>query len=68
MSMVSNILLLHINQQLVEIFGCNSNIPFAGLTVIFCGDCLQLPHIQSRPIYSDYNDEWQNLVHLWKNV
>ena len=19
-----------------------------------------------RPIYSDYNDEWQNLVYLWK--
>ena len=62
--MVSNILLLHINQRLVEIFGCNSNIPFAGLTVIFCGDFFQLPPIQS--IYSDYNDEWQNLVHLWK--
>ena len=64
--MVSNILLLHIDQRLVEIFGWNSNIPFAGLTVIFCGDFFQLLPIQARPIYSDYNDEWQNLVHLWK--
>ena len=64
--MVSNILLLHINQRLVEIFGCNSNIPFAGLTVIFCVDCFQLPTIQARPIYSDYNDERQNIVHLWR--
>ena len=67
-SMVSNILLLSLllstNQRLVEIFGCNSNIPFAGLTVIFCVDIFQLPPIQVRPIYSDYNDEWQNLVHI----
>ena len=54
-SMVSNILLLHINQRLVEIFGCNSNIDFTGLTVIFCGDFFQLPPIQARPICSDYN-------------
>ena len=47
-SMVSNILLLHINQRLVEIFGCNSNIPVAGLTVIFCGDFFQLPPTQFR--------------------
>ena len=33
--LVSNILLLRINQRLVEIFGYNSNIPFAGLTIIF---------------------------------
>ena len=65
--MVSNILLLvHINQRLVEIFGCNSNIPFSGLTVTFCGEFFKLPPIQARPIYSDYNDEWQNLVRLWK--
>ena len=63
-SMVSNILLLYINQRLVKIFGCNSNIPFADLTVVFCRDFFQLPPIQA--IYSDYNDEWQNLVHLWK--
>ena len=62
--MVSNILLLHINQRLVEIFWCNSNIPFACLTVIFYGDFFQLPPIQARPIYSDYNIEWQVLVQL----
>ena len=64
--MVSNILVLHINQRLVEIFGCNSNVPFAGLTLTFCEDFFQLPPIQARPLYSDFNDEWQNLVQLWK--
>ena len=61
--MVSNILLLYINQRLVEIFGCNS---FADLTVILCRYFFQLPPILAGPIYSNYNDEWQNIVHLWK--
>ena len=54
--MLSNILLLYINQRLVEIFGRNSTIPFAGLTVIFCEDIFQLPSFQARPIYTDHND------------
>ena len=43
-SMVSNLLLLHIHQRLVEIFGCNDD----------------------TPVYSEYNDLWQNLIHPWK--
>ena len=66
--MVSDILLLHINKRLVEIFGCNYNIPFAGLTVIFCGYFFQPPPIQERPIYSDCNDEWQSLVQFLEIV
>ena len=63
---ITQLLVEHIIQRLVEIFGCNSNIPFAGLAVMFSGDFLQLPPIHARPIYSDDNDEWQILVHLWK--
>ena len=62
--MVSNILLLHINQRLVEIFWCNSNIPFVGLTVIFCGDFFPASTYPGTAIYSDYNDDWQNLIHF----
>ena len=42
-SMVSNRLLLRIHQRLVEIFGCSPNIPFAGVSLILCGDFYQLP-------------------------
>ena len=55
--MVSNILLLHINQRLVEIFGCNSIIHFAGLTVIFC----ELTEVM-RPKGDDtFNDLFNNV-------
>ena len=42
-SMVSNRLLLRIHKRLVEIFGCSPNIPFAGVSLILCGDFYQLP-------------------------
>ncbi|XP_057310579.1 uncharacterized protein LOC130648544 [Hydractinia symbiolongicarpus] len=45
-SMVSNKLLLHIYQRLTEIFGCADDIPFAGISVIACGDFYQRPSIQ----------------------
>ena len=65
-SMVSNKLLHHIHQRLLEIFGSsNSDLPFAGRTVIVVGDFFQLPPVQSKPVYSLFNDEWQNLSHLW---
>ncbi|XP_057294661.1 uncharacterized protein LOC130623196 [Hydractinia symbiolongicarpus] len=65
-SMVSNKLLLHIHQRLTEIFGCSDDIPFAGISVIACGDLYQLPPIQARPIYTDYKDVLLNLSHCWK--
>ncbi|XP_057292675.1 uncharacterized protein LOC130621409 [Hydractinia symbiolongicarpus] len=65
-SIVSNKLLLHIHQWLTEIFGCTDDIPFAGISVIACGDFYQLPPIQVRPIYADYKDVLLNLSHCWK--
>ena len=40
-SMVSNLLPLHINQRLIEIFECPDNVPFAGVTIIACRDFYQ---------------------------
>ena len=57
-SMVSNLQLLYIHLRLVEIFGCSDNIPFAGITVVACGDLLQLPPVQQRAVYAEYPDVW----------
>ncbi|XP_057310102.1 uncharacterized protein LOC130648098 [Hydractinia symbiolongicarpus] len=65
--MVSNKLLLHIHQRLTEIFGCADDIPFAGISVIACGDFYQLPPIQARPVYAEYKDALLNLSHCWKH-
>ena len=51
---------------LVEIFSFSDNIAFAGITVVACGDLLQLPPVQQRAVYAEYHDVWQNLFHLWK--
>ena len=29
------------------------------------GNFLQLPPVQAKPVYAEYNDSWQNLVSLW---
>ena len=60
-------LLLCIHIRLLEIFGCPSDKPFAGLTVILIGDLLQMPPVKQRPIYALYNNAWQDAVHLWKH-
>ena len=65
-SMVSNKLLLFIHQRLVEIFGCNYDLPFAGVSIIVCGDFYQLPPIQQKPIYADFNDPILNIAHCWR--
>jgi len=54
---------LHIHQRLTEIFGCLESIPFAGISVIACGDFYQLPPIQARPVYDEYKDAMLNLSH-----
>ena len=53
-SMVSNKLLLYIHQRLTEIFGTTNNAPFAGISIIACGDFYQLPPIQAKPVYAEY--------------
>ena len=65
-SMVSNLLLLYINQRLIEIFGCPETVPFAGITVIACGDFYQLPPVQAKPIYANYKDPMLNISPLWR--
>ena len=67
-SMVSNKLLLHIHQRLLDIFGYANNCdkPFAGLTIIVVGDFYQLPPVLQRPVFADYFDEIFNIYHLWK--
>ena len=65
-SMVSNKLLLHIHQRLVEIFGFAYDLPFAGISIIACGDFYQLPPIQQKPVYADFNDLMLNISHCWR--
>ena len=55
-SMASNDLLFNIHLRLVEIFGCQGNKPFAGLTVITIGDYFELPPIRARPVYMHHGD------------
>ena len=64
--MVSNKLLLHINQRLSDIFGTTNNAPFAGISIIACGDFYQLPPIQTKPVYEEYSDPMLNIDHCWK--
>ena len=66
-SMVSNKLLLHIHQRLCEIFGCTTDNPFAGISIITCGDFYQLPPIQQKPVYANFNDSMLNILHCWRN-
>ena len=63
-SMVSNDH-FHIHRRLLEICGCPNDTPFAGLSIIAVGDFLQLPPVQVKPVYTEYNDSWQNVVSLW---
>ena len=52
-SMVSNALFYRVHQKLNEIFQCDSNIPFAGLPVLICGDFYQLPTVKGLPVYAN---------------
>ena len=67
-SIVSNDLLFNIHLRLVEIFGCQGNKPFAGLTVITIGDFFQLQLIRARPVYMQYGDTWKPLWRQFKRV
>ena len=65
-SMVSNKLLFHVHDRLLDIFGRKDNAPFAGLTVLVVGDFYELPPIGAKPDYAEYNNCWQNFTGLWK--
>ena len=45
-------LLYQVNQRLNEIFGSSDQLPFAGMSVIVCGDFYQLLPVRGRPVYS----------------
>ena len=49
--MVSSVLFYQLYQRLNEIFGCVTELPFAGLPVLVCGDLYQLPPVKGTPIY-----------------
>ena len=65
-SMVSNILLTHIHQRLIEIFGGCSETPFANKSLIVVGDFCQLPPIMARPVFAPFYNEMRNLTQFWQ--
>ena len=65
-SMVSNDLLYYVHLRLNEIFGCATNEPFVGITVIAVDDSLQLAPVREKPVYADCKNDWQNFEFLWK--
>ena len=64
-------MLFKIHQRLLEIFQCSSNIPFAGKSVLLCGDLYQLPPVRAKPIF--LFDDSETLIQgvismdLWRN-
>ena len=50
--MVSSVLFYQVYQRLNEKFGVSTDLPFAGLPVLVCGDLYQLPPVKGGPIYS----------------
>ena len=65
-SMVSNIMLLHIHQRLKEICGSSSSQLFAGISIIAVGDLYQLPPIRRKPIFEKFKNDAYNLYHPWQ--
>ena len=51
-SMVSSQQLLNIHTRICEIFGTNDDKPFAGKSIIVCGDLFQLPPIFPSQVFS----------------
>ncbi|XP_066927647.1 ATP-dependent DNA helicase pif1-like [Clytia hemisphaerica] len=66
-SMVSKYRLLHIHQRLCNIFECTENVPFAGISIITCGDFYQLPPIKGGTIFSLFPDALLNIDHCWRH-
>ena len=53
--MVSRKLFIQLNHRLMKIFGCNKIIPFAGVSVLVCGDLFQLPPVNPSGVYCQIN-------------
>ena len=67
-SMVSSVLFYQVHQRLNEIFGVSTDLPFAGLPVLVCGDLYQLPPVKGAPIYSSTDNIKGYLsLELWNN-
>ena len=60
---VSSDLFLDIHTKLLEMFMCETEKPFAGLSVILLGDLLQLPLVKRKAIYSSLTNNY-NLERL----
>ena len=66
--MVSNALFYQVHQRLNEIFQCDTNIPFAGIPVLICGDFYQLSPVRGLPVYANASSKKGNLsLDLWRN-
>ena len=63
-SMVSPKLLLNIHRRLCEIFGTIEETPFAGKSILVCGDLYQLPPVLARPVFST-EGTFINAFNLW---
>ena len=67
-SMVSSVLFYQVHQRLNDIFGVSTDLPFAGLPVLVCGDLYQLPPVKGAPIYSRTDNIKGYLsLELWNN-
>ena len=64
-SMVGNTTLLHIHQQLKEIFACSSAKLFASISIIAVGDLYQLPPIENKPVFDNFKIEAHNVFYPW---
>ena len=65
-SMVSSKLLLDIHKRLNEIFGVANERPFAGKSIVVCGDLYQLPPVMAKPVFST-EGSLINVFKLWHN-
>ena len=59
-SMVPSKLLFQVHQRLIEIFESPSNIPFAGRSVIHCGDLYRLSAVRAKSVFMF--DEYRQLL------
>ena len=63
-----SVLFYQVYQRLNESFGVSTDLPFAGLLVLVCGDLYQLPPVKGGPIYSSAgNIKGYLTLGLWNN-